>query len=178
MLHSKIWFLLHFKLVNTKYSNLLCYHFSFNNDFGVSVWVRQQLKNCCRNFVENISEKPVMSQRKHSWILLVQAWLGWACNFRKQTPHLELSTVWLLIGCVYFYFNTTTLSKVVAASTHHCLVERTSLEWEISCRYDSEMEKCIAGMKENHKDKQPGEKDTGRPQRLQSPSFLLLPLLV
>lgn len=35
------------------------------------------------------------------------------------------------------------------------------------------MEKCIANVKENHKEKESGEEDTGRPQRLQSPYFLL-----
>lgn len=35
------------------------------------------------------------------------------------------------------------------------------------------MEKYIANVKENRKEKQPGEEDTGRPQRLQSPYFLL-----
>lgn len=35
------------------------------------------------------------------------------------------------------------------------------------------MEKCIVNVKEKHKEEQPGEEDTGRPQRLQSPYFLL-----
>lgn len=43
--------------------------------------------------LKNLSEKTVMSQRKHNWILLAQGLLGWICNFRNQIPHLELSTV-------------------------------------------------------------------------------------
>lgn len=35
------------------------------------------------------------------------------------------------------------------------------------------MEKCIASVKEKGKEEQPGQKDTGRPQRLQSAYFLL-----
>ena len=71
------------------------------------------------------------------------------------------------------------LGKAAAASAHRCLAERIPLEREISCRGDSEettffpMEKCIANVKEKCKEEQPGEEDTGRPQRLQSPYFLL-----
>lgn len=71
------------------------------------------------------------------------------------------------------------LGKVVSTSAHRCLVEGIPLEQEISFRDDSEaatffpMEKCMANAKEKHKEEQPGEEDTRRPQRLQSPYLFL-----
>lgn len=96
-----------------------------------------------KNFAENLSEKPVMSQRKHRRIVLVQAWFGWVCNFRIQIPHLELSTVQLLIGCLYFHFNTTTERRDLPWGGEWSLVLASAwrrgpcLEQEISCRDDS-----------------------------------------
>lgn len=98
---------MHFKLVNTKYSHPLCYDFTlrmilmFQYESGNNTGVAEEIS------LKTSLKTQLQVKRKHSQILLVQSWLGWVCNFRNQIPHLELSTVWLLIGCLYFYFNTT-----------------------------------------------------------------------